>query len=295
MDHHPPVNDAVERRVTTPFGTMALLQWGAVGAPPLLALHGWLDNAAGFTSLAPLLADRHHVLALDLPGHGHSAHLASAVRRYHVVDQIGHVLDVADALGLARFDLLGHSLGAGIASLLAAAVPERVHRLVLVEGLGPLADGGTETLTRWREAHARRRRGHRPPRVFPSVQAAVEARVMADSALTADEVRPIVRRNLREVEDGFVWRSDARLRRTTPVRLAEDQVRSLLAGIGSPTMLLLAEPETPYLPARQMQARAVRVGGIRVEHMAGPHHLHVRHPQAVAARIRRFLAREGGS
>lgn len=264
------------------------MQRGEAGAPPLLALHGWLDNAASFARLAPLLAAHHRVIALDLPGHGHSAHLPTSALRYHIADQIDHVLAFADALGLGRFDLLGHSLGAGIASLTAAAAPSRIQRLVVIEGLGPLADDGSNTLARWRDAHARNAGSRRPPRVFKSVDMAVAARV-AVGGLDADEARPIVERNLLEVEGGYRWRSDARLRLTTPLRIEEMQLRRLLAGIEAPTLLLLAEPATPYLPSALMDERAACVGDIRVEHLSGPHHLHVRHPEWVAMRINDFL------
>lgn len=266
------------------MGDLAALQWGDADAPPLLALHGWLDNAASFARLAPLLASHRRVFALDLPGHGHSAHLPQGARRYHVIDQVDRVLDAADALGLDRFDLLGHSLGAGIASLLAAAAPSRVERLLLVEGLGPLADDGAQTLQRWRDAHARRHASRRTPRLFARVDDAVAARVAA-GGLDADEARPIVERNLREIDGGFVWRSDPRLRLPTPLRIGEEQLRRLLAGIEAPTLLLLAEPATPYLPTALMDARAACVEDIRIEHLAGPHHLHVRHPHAVARRL----------
>ncbi len=275
-------------RATTPLGELAAMPWGDADAPPLLALHGWLDNAAGFARLAPWLAQKRRVIALDLPGHGRSAHLASSARRYHVVDQVDHVLDFADALGLERFDLLGHSLGAGIASLVAAAVPERVDRLMLVEGLGPLGDDGSNTLSRWRKAHAQRKRPSRAARVFPTVDAAVAARVAA-GGLDADEARPIVERNLREVDGGFAWRSDARLRLATPVRIDDAQMTRLLAGIEAPTLLLLAEPATSCLPETLMAARAASVAGIRVEHLAGPHHLHVRQAREVARLLLDFL------
>ncbi|MBU6477927.1 MAG: alpha/beta fold hydrolase, partial [Xanthomonadaceae bacterium] len=157
------MNSPTELRIVTPFGEIAALQWGDAAAPPLLALHGWLDNAASFARLAPLLAWRQRVIALDLPGHGHSAHLPRGVRRYHIADQVDRVLDFADALKLERFDLLGHSLGAGIASLTAAAVPARIGKLALIEGLGPLGDDGSQTLTRWRDAHAQRETSRRPP------------------------------------------------------------------------------------------------------------------------------------
>jgi pimeloyl-ACP methyl ester carboxylesterase len=282
------VSDPQDIRAATPFGELAALQWGDPGAPPLLALHGWLDNAASFTRLAPRLAAQRRVIALDLPGHGHSAHLPRHARRYHVVDQVDHVLDVADALGLDRFDLLGHSLGAGLASLVAAAAPDRIGKLLLIEGLGPLADDGTQTLKRWREAHAQRVTTRRSPRVFQCVDEAIAARV-AVGDLDADEVRPIVERNLRETGGGYAWRSDSRLRLATPLRIEEAQVRRLLTGIAAPTLLLLAEPATPYLPTSMMDVRAACVPGIHAERLAGPHHLHIRHPNDVAQRLLDFL------
>ncbi|HET6655214.1 MAG TPA: alpha/beta fold hydrolase [Gammaproteobacteria bacterium] len=270
--------------VTIPFGDLTALQWGDEAAPPLLALHGWLDNAASFSRLAPLLAERWRVIALDLPGHGGSAHLSAQARRYHLVDQVDLVLDVADALGLNQFDLLGHSLGAGIASLTAAAAPARIGTLLLIEGLGPLADDGSATLERWLEAHAERARKRRPPNVFASIDDAVAARV-AVSDLDADEARPIVERNLRETEGGYLWRSDARLRLRTPLRIEEMQIRRVLGGIEAATLLVLADPATPYLPSELMAARAACVPGIRVERVAGPHHLHIRRSNEVAKRL----------
>lgn len=279
---------ATELQIDTPLGALAALQWGAPAAPPLLALHGWLDNAASFTRVAPLLAGRHRVIALDLPGHGHSAHLPDGVPRYHAVDQVAHVLAAADALGLARFDLLGHSLGAGVASLVAAAAPTRIGKLALIEGLGVLADDGAQTLARWRDAHVAHATARRPHRTFPDVDAAVAARVAA-GGLDAAEAHPIVERNLRAVTGGFAWRSDARLRRPTPLRVAETQIRALLAGITAPTLLLLAQPATPYLPSAMMAARAACVADIRVAHIDGPHHLHIHRAPAVAAQLDAFL------
>ena len=280
--------EPVELRVATPFGELAALQWGDADAPPLLALHGWLDNAASFARLAPLLAARRRLIALDLPGHGRSAHLPSAVHRYNNLDQVDHVLDFADALELERFDLLGHSLGAGIASLTAAAAPARIGKLALIEGLGPLADDGSQTLARWRDAHAQRETPRRLPRVFASVDAAVAARVAA-GGLDANEARPIVERNLREADGGYRWRSDPRLRLASPMRIEETQLRRMISGIETATLLLLAEPATPYLPPALMDARAACVADISVEHIAGPHHLHIRQARECAEHILAFL------
>jgi pimeloyl-ACP methyl ester carboxylesterase len=248
--------------------------------PPLLVLHGWLDNAGSFALLAPQLTDRYQVIALELPGHGHSDHLPDGAH-YHFLDHVRVVLAAAAALGLARFDLLGHSLGAGIASLVAAAAPERIGRLLLIEGLGPLGDDGTLTLHRFREGLAPRVWPGKPLRTFGEAEQAVSARARA-SGLRAELARPIVERGLRQVADGWQWRSDPRLTQPSPLRLAEAQIHALLRGIAAPTALLLAEPATSYLPGASMQQRAACVAAIRVSHMAGGHHLHLEHPDAVA-------------
>ncbi|MGB5939485.1 MAG: alpha/beta hydrolase [Rhodanobacter sp.] len=270
----------VECRITLPHLGLAAEIWGDEALPPLLALHGWLDNAGSFARLAPRLATRWRVIALDLPGHGHSDHLVAGAS-YHYLDYVQVVLAAADALRLDRYSLLGHSLGAGIAALVAAAAPERIERLLLIEGLGPLGDDGAHTLQRFRDALAPRGDNAKPLRIFRDVAQAVAARSMA-SGLPVELARPIVERGLVEADGGWRWRSDPRLTRPSAVRLAEAQVHALLRGIAAPTALLLAQPATPYLPTAMMQARAACVAGIAVSHMAGGHHLHLEHPQAVA-------------
>ncbi|MGN6312647.1 MAG: alpha/beta fold hydrolase [Rhodanobacteraceae bacterium] len=277
-----------ELALSLPFGPLAALEWGEPEAPPLLALHGWLDNAASFAALAPLLAKDFRVIAPDMPGHGRSTHLPRGIGRYHVVDYVDHLLNAADALQLQRFRLLGHSLGAGVASLTAAAAPARIEKLALIEGLGPLADDGSQTLARWREAEAQRSVGRRAPRVFRSVDEALAARTGVGD-LNADEARALVVRGVREAEGGYTWSSDARLRLPTPLRIDELQLHRLLAGIEAPTLLLLADPETQYLPRALMEARAACVRDIRIERIGGRHHLHLQHPREVAERVLAFL------
>ncbi len=276
-----------ELNVSIPGLELAGLAWGEPDASPLLLLHGWLDNAASFASLAPLLASRFHVIALDLPGHGHSQHLPESTVYQHV-DYARAVLAAADALALPRFHLLGHSLGAGIATMVAIAAPERVRRLALIEGLGPLGDDGSRTLERFREAMASKAGGNRPLRVFPSVDDAAAARALV-GGLDAALARPIVERGLRAVDGGYSWRSDPRLSRPTAIRLAETQVMALLLGLAAPTSLLLARPHAPYLEPESLQVRIDCVGDIRVTHMDGGHHLHIEKPDEVAAWLRGAL------
>lgn len=131
------------------FGqTLAALSWDGEGEP-VLALHGWLDNAASYIPLASQW--QRPMVALDFSGHGHSDHRPDGVVT-HLVDHVRDVLAVADQLGWQRFTLVGHSMGAGIACLFAAAFPERISRLVLIEGLGPPSTPGEEVASTLRKS-----------------------------------------------------------------------------------------------------------------------------------------------
>jgi pimeloyl-ACP methyl ester carboxylesterase len=274
--------------IELPQGCLAAKCWGDATLPPLLALHGWLDNAGSFDALAPLLADHWRVVALDLRGHGRSTHIAPEAW-YHYVDYFDPLHAVFEHFGWSRADLLGHSLGGTLASLFAAVYPERVGDLLLIEALGPLSSTPDDALPQLRRALDQRAAfpARRPLRVFADVEEAVAARMSA-SGLSEPAARAIVARGVREVDGGFVWSSDPRLTLASPQRFTETQVLAMLGGIRAPTLLVLAEPATSYLPAGMIDARAAQVADIRVLRLPGQHHLHLEDPQAVARAIDAF-------
>lgn len=277
-----------ELALQVPGGSVSALAWGGGGGRRVLALHGWLDNAASFVPLAPLLAGV-ELVAPDLPGHGRSFHLAPGAD-YSFAGAVHTVLDIADALGWETFSLLGHSMGAGIASLVAAGAPERVERLVAIEALGALPERATHTAKRLREAvSAKRALATKQLRVFANPGPAVRAR-MAANALGEASAKLLVERGLREVEGGFTWSSDPRLTLPTMVRMTPEQVDDLVAGIACRTRVIYADPPQPYLPEpdRSRRARLLPRGELVV--IAGGHHLHMEQPADVAAAIGDFLA-----
>ena len=272
-------------------GRFAALAWGDHALPPLLALHGWLDNAASFATLAPLLAMHFHVVAIDMLGHGRSAHAARG-NAYHFADGILEVLDAADALGWDRFVLLGHSRGGGIATLTAAACPERIHRLVLIEALGPLTAAADHSATQLHRAVRQFRDiARKPLRVFATTDEAVDARAQASGLSTAAATQ-IVLRGIRAVPGGFSWSTDPRLTVSSLQRFTEAQVLDIVAAIKTPTLLLLA-PDSVIKPVEEtaFAARIARVADIDVRLIDGGHHLHLENPQPVAAAILDFLQR----
>ena len=271
----------------SPRGELAALRGGTPGGPRLLCLHGWLDNAASFLPLAPHLAE-FDLVALDLPGHGASAHRAPGYD-YAFVDWVHDVLDAMDSLGWPQADLLGHSMGGAIASAVAAAAPARVRRLALLEALGPISGEPGPAGQRLRDAVAARRAvATRPARIIPDLDTAVAARLAA-SRMTDEAARLIVERNLRPVEGGHAWRSDPRLTLPSALRMAEDTVQSLLRAIEAPVLVIAADPSPPYFSAAVREARLACLGNGRVVVFDGGHHLHMEQAARVAAPLLDFL------
>jgi pimeloyl-ACP methyl ester carboxylesterase len=279
---------AVERTIEISGLTLAARVHGPEDGLPVLALHGWLDNAATFDRLAPLLPGL-RIVALDLAGHGRSAHRVGAP--YHFIDFVADVGAVADALGWQQFSLLGHSLGAGVAALLAGTWPDRVRRLALIEGLGPMTDRDADAPTRLRESlaaelAAARRDGPRSGYPDPQV---VARRLATAVQMQQDSAEVLLARGLHEVAPGrWDWRADGHLRLPSRLRMTEAQVEAFLRAITCPTLLLRGQPGMPVDEA-YFTARLAWIADVTRVLRPGGHHLHLDDPQTVAAVVGPFL------
>lgn len=279
-----------ETILETARGRLGLLRRGPPDGVRVLAVHGWLDNAASFVPMMPFLSGC-DLAVIDLPGHGWSDHRPSG-SEYTLAGWVEDVLAALDALGWSRACLLGHSLGGAICSMTAAAAPERVARLALIEALGALAGGPESALARLREGIAGRRTlAGKQLRVFRDLAAAVRVR-MAANALSESVARLLVERGVAGVEGGYVWRSDPRLTLPSPQRAEESTIRAWLAGIECPTLLIAAAEAQPYFSPELRDARLAAVNDIRMAVLPGGHHLHMETPEPVARALVAFLATE---
>lgn len=269
----------------TPFelldGAIAGLRMGSRGGLPVLALHGWLDNAHSFLPLADHLGAL-DLVAIDFPGHGLSAHRPEGVH-YHFDDYAFDVLAVLDALGWERAHLLGHSLGGAVSSLVAAAAPGRIASLALIEGLGPISAPADATASGWRKAVERSTL--RPRRVHAERESAVAARARG-SDLSGEASELLAQRGLASVEGGWQWRHDLRLTWPSAHRYTEPQVIDLLAAIEAATINIHSDPPSNILRERMLRLRLAALRhGRRTVACPGGHHLHMVHPARIAPHI----------
>lgn len=270
--------------------TLAALQWQPQAQRQVIALHGWLDNAASFVRLAPMLEDC-HVVALDLAGHGHSYH-RQLPAAYNLWDDLLDILAAADHLGWRQFHLLGHSRGAMISLLLAAAMPERIQSLVLVDGLLPAPVTHTDTAAQLASFlnDSRQSRG-RSPRGYESVEKAVEVRCRAVNMLEQC-ARPIVERALQLREGRYYWRSDARLQNASALKLTDQHNRALLEALQVP--LLLAVSNRGVGGWDYFQGLCRDYDWLAPRQFTGSHHFHLEdEAQPLAASINAFFSDPG--
>ncbi len=269
--------------------TLAGLAWGDPAAPPVLCLHGWLDNAASFAALGPLLPD-FYVVAPDLTGHGRSD-CRSADATYQIWDDLPEVAGIVDRLGWQRFRLIGHSRGAIIAALFAAAFPELVEHLVMLDSLLPEPVPESDfPLQMRRFLQDKGRLLATENRVFGSMEEAVAGRL--ERGIGESAARLLAERNLVPCEGGYTWTTDPRLRGASAVKLTEGQGEAVLQALDMPTLLLLAaEGYGGRHPDLVTTARRC-VRHLEMAQVDGGHHFHMESGvQDVAGRITGFFAK----
>lgn len=267
-----------ERSVVVHGLEVALRIWGDDKGVPILALHGWLDNANTFTDLAPLLGG-FRVYAMDFVGHGYSDHRAGNTT-LHFIDNVRDVIAVADALGLGDFVLLGHSMGAGVSTLVASAFPERIKAMVLIDGFGPMvADVSGASVSLAKSITKMKSLEDKTKPLYETFEQGVKARLKGIGNIDESASRILCERGLKEVDGGYTWRTDSRLTVSTALWMTEEQVLSFIKAIVAPTLFIWAEQGfAPIMPALDGRIKAHK--DVKVEKLTGGHHLHL-HKEAI--------------
>ncbi len=267
---------------------IAGLSWGDPSKPPVLALHGWLDNANSFAVLAPLL-DSHHVVAIDLTGHGQSDR-RSPDSTYNVWDDLPQILGVIDALGWPQCDLVGHSRGGIIATLFAAAKPDRIRHLVLLDALIPQPVDETEAPTQLgRFLDDRLRLMARDDRVLPDLEAAATARVR--KGIDANAAQLLTERAVAHTEHGVCFTSDPRLYGASASKLTRGQIVAILQAIEAPVLVAMAKDGHARHP-ELLETAQQYLGNFESVTLPGCHHFHMLDSAPrLAQHIKEFLDR----
>ncbi len=281
-----------ERAFDLPAYSLAALEWGS--GVPVIAMHGWLDNAGTFKRLAPLI-EGCRIVAFDAAGHGFSGD-RSADSAYNIWQEVGDAYDVAAALGWKQFSIIGHSRGAGVAMLFASAFPDLVSKMVFIDGGLPLIGNAKDApATLARAVVESRKLRTKSGRVFETRERALRERMNGFTSVNYETAAALAERSLREVDGGWQWRADQRLKAQSEVKLTHEQTLAFVRRVSAPVLAIEAAGG-PFVDRDDFQSLWPEFPGLELFRLPGGHHLHLEGAELeIASRATAFLHAQGAA
>ncbi|KAL3940368.1 MAG: hypothetical protein SGARI_000990 [Bacillariaceae sp.] len=264
---------------------------------------------ASFHYLAPHLVSKlggkAEIVALDLPGHGWSTHKSADGPATLLSEGVYYVAEALDQLGWTNAEtsqeddtddensksnsknrdggkvtLLGHSMGGGLSLVYAAAFPELVDKLVLLDIYSPMPGESEKSTSVIRSHIEARKQGARGHRVYESLEQAIKTRRMTAAKapgkqwLSLEAATEMVDRAMKPVEGGgYIFRHDTRLLWPSLQYLMPDQIDNIMKSVECPTCILAAEHGWPFKKERVEKAVEILDPAVH-KILPGSHHLH---------------------
>ncbi|HMV82929.1 MAG TPA: alpha/beta hydrolase [Blastocatellia bacterium] len=234
--------------------------WGTEGKPTMILVHGGLDHARNWDWVARALRDDFHVYAIDLRGHGNSQHAPGAL--YTLAEHVLDLSALADVINDYPIYIIGHSLGGIVSLIYTGTFPEKVKKLVAIEGLGPppnhhIHAPASKRMRRWVEGI--RKTEKREPHSYPNLDAAVSRMKEANPHLSDDVARHLTLHGTNWNSDGsLTWKFDNFARPFPPFGQNLDDMRELFGQITCPTLLFWGMESWAQDPEKDNRAAVIK-------------------------------------
>jgi pimeloyl-ACP methyl ester carboxylesterase len=263
--------------------------WGNDGAPLLLLIHGGNDHARSWDHLARALQPHFHVVAPDLRGHGDSDWTRGG--SYALPEYVYDLTRLPALADAGSATVIGHSMGGMISMLYAGTYPERVAKLVVLDGVTVRPDTGIapvhERMTKW--IGQLQKFEHREPRSHATIEHAAAQMRVHNKRLGHELSLHLATHGARRNDDGsYSWKFDPYQRVMAPHRLAPNEYAELWARIACPTLLLFAAESFLSAPTAEEVARHFKTARSETVANAG-HWLQHDQPDEVLRLIAEFL------
>ncbi|TMO47696.1 alpha/beta hydrolase [Pseudoalteromonas ruthenica] len=247
----------------------------------VIAVHGWQDNSNSFLPLMSALGKDLPVYAIDWPGHGLSQWRGQDAH-YYFIDYVDDLHQLVMRCKAKYVHIIGHSLGAMVASLYCACFPERITSLSLIEGVGLVTAEEPETKNVLIQALKHRARAKKGA-IYESAEQLYERRE-AVSDFNIDIARQLMARNIVKKERGVMLTTDPRLKHYSAFRYTKAQAHALLTPIKVPTLLI--KGAQGYSMVHQNEQEFGKCYNDLVTHTVdGGHHCHMQSPKQCARLI----------
>jgi pimeloyl-ACP methyl ester carboxylesterase len=234
------------------------VRWGDGHRPPLFLIHGSLDHCRSWDLVAQALMDRYTIYAPDLRGHGDSDWAIGGA--YSFPEFVLDIAALADTVDRDPIVIIGHSLGGGIALQYAGIFPQRVAKVVSIEGWGPPVIDNPPAHVRMRQwIEQMRELERRQPRRYPTLEDAVRRMKEANPHLTDEMARHLTIHGVRRNEDGtYSWKFDNYMRQRSPYGFNLADAQDIWAQITAPVLLVKGAESWAPDPAKDGRTKVIR-------------------------------------
>lgn len=270
--------------------------WGNRDAPAMLLVHGVQDHCHTWDWFAEAFAERYHVLAPDLRGHGDSEWVRGS--SYHPVDYVYDLDQLVRQRELAPAVVVSHSMGGTLASIYAGVYPDQVAALVIIEGVGLWPglngpDAPHQRVDAW--IRATRALAGRLPRRYPTLDDAAGRMQQANERLNPAQARHLTRHGSHRNEDGtYSWKFDNYTHVGPAYRMPESDMLALWRRIDCPVLIVNGTEGYPHRIGQEGTEQCF--ADMRVVDVPGAGHwVHHDALDAVVDSVSGFLADAGAS
>jgi pimeloyl-ACP methyl ester carboxylesterase len=285
------MTEASEETLTANGLAHHVIRWGE-GPVDALLCHGFLDIGWSFDAVARALAEAGYgVASFDWRGHGESEWIGRG-GYYHFPDYVLDLDELLPQLTDVPVHLVGHSMGGSVCAMFAAARPEKVATLSLVEGIGPPEmepRDPTIRLRAWLDGVGKSRaKGRRP---MPDAQAALSRMRVQNPELPEPLGLFLVSKSTRRVGGGLEWSFDPLHKTFSPRPFQAGLFEALLESIEAPTLVVAGER------GFRLPDEKDRIAKIRNHHFIEipdvGHMIHWFEPEVLASALGAFFAEHG--
>jgi pimeloyl-ACP methyl ester carboxylesterase len=270
-------------------------EWGPADAPLVVLLHGSQDASATFQFVVDKFHGEYHFVAPDWRGHGESGW---APQGYWFHDYLADLDTLLEHISpRAPVVAIAHSLGGNVLNTYAGVRPERVGKIVSLDGFGLREPDPGETPARLRTWLEHWRTGPEPSRAYASVEALAERLVKAHPKLPMDKAMYLAANTSRRSPDGGVLVAfDPKHRTPFAVSHRSAELFACLRAIEAPALWLASDrPDRFQDEPGGWEARLALVRNLRYIKVANTtHNMHHDRPDEIARLIETFLNDERG-
>lgn len=290
-----------EIQIKVPWGHVAGKWWGPKNVRPILAVHGWQDNAGTFDRLIPELPNHLSYLAIDLPGHGISSHYPEGMS-YNINDSIYMIGRIQRYFGWDKLSLMGHSIGCQINFVYSVLYSDVVDMIISLDILRPMTRSTIGTINNMRfrfdklALDEKRRRLNSPPPTYTK-QELIDLFVKGSNhSITEETVHHLLDRGMKEytAEPGrYYVARDSRIKYYNVTNYYHQLLMDMIPLLKAP-FLFIKFTDSAYFEEKRLHDLAIEAlekSNIYFEnhYVDGKHHAHLTNPKIMSGHISRFI------